>query len=190
MSFRYHICSMSNIENRFAEGADSGQPQAITTDEAVNPGPNGTVPLDQTPAVLDNATSGDQGSAKKLHSRPADVVTGGLEAEKGVPGRPPPLPPYHDAAYTATRPAINSARVVNSPTGGMQVTLDGAGSWSDLARQDATLPADANATTADEKNESSGGVFSFFRSKKGRGHSPKPKERGVLGKEGARVVIG
>ena len=72
----------------------------------------------------------------------------------------------------------------------MQVTLDGAGSWSDLARQDSTLPADANTVAGADKSEGSGGIFGFFRSKKGRGHSPKPKERGVLGKEGARVVIG
>ncbi|KAL7907154.1 serine/threonine protein kinase [Trichoderma velutinum] len=77
---------------------------------------------------------------------------------------------------------------VTSPTGGVQVTLDGGGSWSDLARQDATLPKDA-ATAAEAKNEGSGGMFGFLRNKKGRNNSPKPKERGVLGKEGARVVI-
>lgn len=32
-------------------------------------------------------------------------------------------------------------------------------------------------------------MFGFLKSKKGRNNSPKPKERGVLGKEGARVVI-
>lgn len=82
--------------------------------------------------------------------------------------------------------------MVESPTGGVQVTLDGGGSWSDLARQDATLPTDA-AGIANEPGKSdvgSGGVFGFLSRKKGRGHSPKPKERGVLGKEGARVVIG
>lgn len=82
--------------------------------------------------------------------------------------------------------------MVNSPTGGVQVTLDGGGSWSDLARQDATLPTDATGANNDPsgKQESSGGVFGFLSRKKGRGNSPKPKERGVLGKEGARVVIG
>lgn len=81
--------------------------------------------------------------------------------------------------------------MVGSPTGGVQVTLDGAGSWSDLARQDATLPADANASNEGGKDSgSSGGVFGFLSRKKGRSHSPKPKERGVLGKEGARQVIG
>ncbi|KAH6971952.1 hypothetical protein EDB80DRAFT_591825, partial [Ilyonectria destructans] len=73
--------------------------------------------------------------------------------------------------------------------GGVQVTLDGGGSWSELARQDATLPTDAN-NAADGKNEGSGGKVRFLKSKKGRNNRPKPKERGVLGKEGARVVIG
>jgi serine/threonine kinase 32 len=82
---------------------------------------------------------------------------------------------------------------VGSPTGGVQVTLDGGGSWSDLARQDATLPADAAGGANHDPNgkqEGGGGVFGFLSRKKGRGNSPKPKERGVLGKEGARVVIG
>ena len=71
----------------------------------------------------------------------------------------------------------------------MQVTLEGHGSWSDLARQDATLPTDAS-TTDGGKEPGAGGVFGFLSRKKGRGHSPKPRERGVIGKEGARVVIG
>lgn len=71
----------------------------------------------------------------------------------------------------------------------MQVTLDGGGSWSDLARQDATLPTDAN-TAAEGKVEGSSSMFGFLKSKRGRNNSPRPKERGVLGKEGARVVIG
>ncbi|KAK9780026.1 hypothetical protein SCAR479_03150 [Seiridium cardinale] len=105
-----------------------------------------------------------------------------------APGRPPPLPPY-PTSYT-TRSSQPSGMRVESPTGGVQVTIDAAGSWSQLARQDATLPADANAVNDDKAGGSSGGVFGLFGRKKGRGHSPKPKERGVLGKEGARVIIG
>ena len=69
----------------------------------------------------------------------------------------------------------------------MQVTLDEMGSWSQLAKQDATLPADAKLEVVGHKP--SGGMLSFLGRKKGRGHSPKPQERGILGKEGARVVI-
>lgn len=109
-------------------------------------------------------------------------------AGRAAPGRPPPLPPY-PTSYT-TRSSQPSGMRVESPTGGVQVTIDAAGSWSQLARQDATLPADANAQSEDKSGASSGGVFGLFGRKKGRGHSPKPKERGVLGKEGARVIIG
>jgi serine/threonine kinase 32 len=71
-----------------------------------------------------------------------------------------------------------------SASGGVQMVLDGTGSWSDLAKQDATLPADAKDLTSKPN-----GMLGFFNRKKGRGHSPKPQERGILGKEGARVVI-
>lgn len=115
----------------------------------------------------------------------------------GVPAsRPPPLPPYPQSYTTPVRQGRgngSSSLMVGSPTGGVQVTLDGGGSWSDLARQDATLPTDAAAALgggAGGKDSGGGGIFGLFRGKKGRGSSPKPKERGVLGKEGARVVVG
>ncbi|KAF4776449.1 hypothetical protein HER10_EVM0006303 [Colletotrichum scovillei] len=155
------------------------QPQALTTDEA-------------TPAAM--ATNGGRpmpppGPLRKsssLERRPGS-------SQSGVPRRPvskPPPIPHYPSEYSNQRAAPPAAgKRVTSPTGGMQVTLDGGGSWSDLARQDATLPTDANAIS-EGKSESSSGVFGFLRGKKGRGHSPKPKERGVLGKEGARQVIG
>lgn len=34
------------------------------------------------------------------------------------------------------------------------------------------------------------GMLGFLNRKKGRERSPKPQEAGVLGKEGARVVVG
>ncbi|KAK4234878.1 kinase-like domain-containing protein [Achaetomium macrosporum] len=149
------------------------QPQALTTDEATPaPTTNGSPTPQQPPRSATN------------HQR------------RGPPGRPPPLPPYPQAYTTGANSTARTGRgmVVESPTGGVQVTLDGASSWSDLARQDATLPADAaganNELGGGGKAESSGGVFGFLRGKKGRGNSPKPKERGVLGKEGARVILG
>jgi serine/threonine kinase 32 len=71
--------------------------------------------------------------------------------------------------------------------GGVQVVLGETGSWSELAKQDATLPADAKLVEAGAAKP--GGMLGFLSRKKGRGHSPKPQERGILGKEGARVVI-
>lgn len=80
------------------------------------------------------------------------------------------------------------------------MVLEETGSWSGLADQTTngdTLPNHVNGTSLQNGNGSttgahgntSGGMFSFFSRKKGRERSPKPSERGVLGKEGARVVI-
>ena len=94
-----------------------------------------------------------------------------------------PLSPYQASYNRQQRPTGTRKE---STSGGMQVTLDEMGSWSELAKQDATLPADAKLEVAAKP---SGGMLSFLGRKKGRGHSPKPQERGILGKEGARVVI-
>lgn len=140
-------------------------PQAITTDEAT-----------PVPAV----NGGYQSS-------PLNPSTSN-ESRTGRPVRPAPPPPLQND-FRARHVPIVAGQRMTSPTGGVQVTLDGSGSWSELARQDATLPTDAN-NIGDGKSEGSGGMFGFLKSKKGRTNSPKPKERGVLGKEGARVVIG
>ncbi|KAG8169852.1 hypothetical protein KVR01_000597 [Diaporthe batatas] len=172
---------------------DAQQPQALTTNDArplsqatassntYQAGPG--QPL--APSRSTEANSTPQQHGKGLHNS---------RERKGGPGRPPPLPPY-PSSYTNSKhgkAAGPKGIFVESPTGGVQVTLDGGGSWSDLARQDATLPADAAGAGQEggKVEASSGGVFGFLSRKKGRGNSPKPKERGVLGKEGARVVIG
>ncbi|RYO75097.1 hypothetical protein DL764_010593 [Monosporascus ibericus] len=164
--FDYTLAAITAMQGEGSENAEaSKEPQALTTDGATAaPATNGTTqPVQQTPPV-----------------------PGAVQQE---PTRPPPLRPYPDS-YTnkVTRPS----GVKNSPGGGLSVTIDATGSWSQLARQDATLPADASAVPDDKSggSSSSGGVFGLFGRKKGRGHSPKPKERGILGKEGARQIIG
>lgn len=75
-------------------------------------------------------------------------------------------------------------------SGGMQVTLGETGSWSDLAEKNTTLPAEGkSAAAAGAKNQKSPGMLGFLKGKGTRARSPKPREPGVLGKEGARVVI-
>ncbi|KAK4166486.1 kinase-like domain-containing protein [Cladorrhinum sp. PSN259] len=147
-------------------------------------------------------TTDDATAAPAQHQRPSSNHSQQPQPQQqrkagnsATPIRPPPLAPYPQAYTPSSRPnrAGTGGMIVGSPTGGVQVTLDGGGSWSDLARQDATLPADASGANNDPDGKSdsgSGGVFGFLSRKKGRGNSPKPKERGVLGKEGARVVIG
>lgn len=75
-----------------------------------------------------------------------------------------------------------------SKSGGVQVVLDETGSWSELANQSVTIPVDGLEGIANAKAKPTG-MLAFLGRKKGREKSPKPSERGVLGKEGARVVI-
>ncbi|KAI6781003.1 uncharacterized protein J7T54_003145 [Emericellopsis cladophorae] len=147
--------------------SDEDGPRALTTDEV-------------TPAASPYLVTQDPMTSTGQHS--------GVDGKPVRPQRAaPPLPTAYQTDFT--RKSRSSTNRIASSTGGVQMTLDGSGSWSELARQDATLPTDANAA-ADGKGEGSGGMFGFLKSKKGRNHSPRPKERGVLGKEGARVVIG
>jgi serine/threonine kinase 32 len=76
-----------------------------------------------------------------------------------------------------------------SKGGGFQMVLEEAGSWSDLAEQNSTLPAEGyEALTAKGKTPNTG-MLAFLTRKKGRERSPRPTERGVLGKEGSRHII-
>lgn len=72
-----------------------------------------------------------------------------------------------------------------SQGGGLQVVLDDTGSWSELANRDTNLSAEGK----DNAKHKPSGMLGFLNRHKGRDKSPKPQERGVLGKEGARVVI-
>lgn len=72
--------------------------------------------------------------------------------------------------------------------GGVQVVLNEQGSWSDMANQSQgmVVPSEEQRRT-----ERPSGMLGFLSRKKGRDRSPKgkEKERGVIGKEGARVII-
>ncbi|KAM3499735.1 hypothetical protein MY10362_007028 [Beauveria mimosiformis] len=158
------------------------------TEAGISQYPRHPPPLQPSPADGPRAITTDAA----VPAPPANDVqlvesAGSNEAVYPHPVRAAPMPPNYRSGYVSRRNLSNGNRVMSS-TGGVQVTLDGGSSWSDLARQDATLPIDANTTTV-TKSESSSSMFGFLKSKKGRNHSPKPKERGVLGKEGARVVI-
>lgn len=96
------------------------------------------------------------------------------------PQQPPPPQPQPQRPRGATRKT--------SKSGGVQMVLDETGSWSELADQSSTIPADG-LDTAGGKGKGNSGMLSFLSRKKGRDRSPKPQEPGVLGKEGARQII-
>ncbi|KAL4920818.1 kinase-like domain-containing protein [Aspergillus aurantiobrunneus] len=101
---------------------------------------------------------------------------------------PPPAPNFHRpfAPPPSARPRPTARKT--SKGGGVQMVLEEAGSWSELADQSATLPAEGFDTNNKGKSSNSG-MLSFLSRKKGRDRSPKPQEPGVLGKEGARQII-
>ena len=72
----------------------------------------------------------------------------------------------------------------------MQVVLNEQGSWSDMANASQGMVDETQAQAA-TGNTKPAGMLGFLSRKKGRDKSPKGKqrERGVLGKEGARHVI-
>lgn len=67
------------------------------------------------------------------------------------------------------------------------------GSWSDLNNKNSRASEErgsrSGTSTSGVKNKPNG-MLGFLSRKKGRERSPKPMEAGVLGKEGARVVVG
>ncbi|KKF97460.1 Serine/threonine-protein kinase 32C [Ceratocystis platani] len=81
------------------------------------------------PGSSAQSTRSASGSFSKSGSRPPPVVSNNEIMRKNLAGRR-----------------------IQSSTGGVQVTLDGHGSWSTLARQDATLPADAGGHEKDKEN--------------------------------------
>jgi serine/threonine kinase 32 len=122
-----------------------------------------------------------------------------------------PAPPLPGSPSTAPRPTVapsaprhggqprstsrgnrltpKGARAA-SKSGGIQVTVGPTASWAAVDQSNATLPADSvNGVHGAEGKPHHGILTSFLSRKKGRERSPKPLENGVLGKEGARVVI-
>lgn len=96
-----------------------------------------------------------------------------------VPSFSRPVPPHRPGA---SRKA--------SQSGGIQMILDEAGSWSGLSNHDATLPVDSlEGVGAKDGKSGASGMLGFLNRKKGRDRSPKPQEPGILGKEGARRII-
>jgi serine/threonine kinase 32 len=120
----------------------------------------------------------------------------------------PPIPPIpsdpsarttRTVRYEDTTPSAQPSTSRNQPRprgstrstsmgGGVQVVLNEQGSWSDMANQSREM---VDGERDGKRAERSPGMLGLFSRKKGRDRSPKgkEKERGVLGKEGARVVI-
>ncbi|KAF2092133.1 kinase-like protein [Saccharata proteae CBS 121410] len=111
----------------------------------------------------------------------------------------PPIPtsetfePHADGAPVSySRPIrLRGGTRSTSMGGGVQVVLNEEGSWSEMANQSSAMvkPKEDEAAAAAAAAQKPTGMLGFLSRKKGRDRSPKAKERGVLGKDGARVII-
>lgn len=72
-------------------------------------------------------------------------------------------------------------RKMESSSSGLNFNLNENKSSPELSINEITSPSESATKSTN--------MFSFFTRKKSQGNYPKPKERGVLGKEGARVII-
>lgn len=113
------------------------------------------------------------------------------------PPPPPPLPPTSSPSFSRPLPpmppgSLRQKGPARKPSkgGGVQMVLEEAGSWSELADQSSTLPAEGYEGLLNKgQKPPNSGMLAFLSRKKGRERSPKPTEPGVLGKEGARHII-
>ncbi|OCK75755.1 kinase-like protein [Lepidopterella palustris CBS 459.81] len=129
--------------------------------------PNGSPPLVTTP--MNPPSTADSPSAQRGERGDYFPMDGGDA-----------IPPSFSRPINRQRGSTRST----SMGGGVQVVLNETGSWSEMANQSSAMLSDKNSAM-----EKPTGMLAFLGRKKGRDRSPKAKERGVLGKEGARVII-
>lgn len=113
--------------------------------------------------------------------------TGSPTSQRGERADYFPVDGTENSTPSFSRPMPNNrqrgSQRSTSMGGGVQVVLNETGSWSEMANQSSALVQNPQAA------EKPSGMLGFLSRKKGRDRSPKAKERGVLGKEGARVII-
>ncbi|KAJ4371467.1 Serine/threonine kinase [Neocucurbitaria cava] len=149
-----------------SQDCDLQATRSTTNPRSTTQSPNGSPPL---PTTILNQT-GNTGSPTSQRGERSDYFpTDGSET----------------TTPSFSRPMNNRNRGSQRSTsmgGGVQVVLNEHGSWTEMANQSSALVQNAQA-------EKPSGMLGFLSRKKGRDRSPKAKERGVLGKEGARVII-
>ncbi|KAF1911291.1 kinase-like domain-containing protein [Ampelomyces quisqualis] len=177
--------NQSNSENTPASVTSQpdpwGRPLATNTSQDIDP------QTTRSTATARSATQSLSGSppleaTTLVHIRNADSPS----SHRGERADYFPVNASDKTTPSFSRPMNNRPRGSQRSTsmgGGVQVVLNETGSWSEMANQSSALVQKPQAA------EKPSGMLGFLSRKKGRDRSPKAKERGVLGKEGARVII-
>ena len=112
-------------------------------------------------------------------------------ANENLGGQGPPGPAPHPTAPPQGRQLPRSA--VAPRGGGPQAVTNDEGNALEGLKKKETRASNGNSEAREGGRSTKGkpnGMLGFLTRKKGRERSPKPMEPGVLGKEGARVVVG
>jgi serine/threonine kinase 32 len=156
------------LANTKSQDGELHPTRSTATARSTTQSPNGSPPL---PTAVLNKT-GNTGSPTSQRGEHVDYF--------------PPDGSATTATPSFSRPMLNNrqrgSQRSTSMGGGVQVVLNEHGSWTEMANQSSALVQNA-------QTEKPSGMLGFLSRKKGRDRSPKAKERGVLGKEGARVII-
>ncbi|KAJ9667326.1 Serine/threonine kinase [Coniosporium apollinis] len=180
--------------------------------------PNGSPPLPTSSLAAANNTTTTSSSSINTIPAPTSHPTRDAHEYFPTPptgtnrSASPQQPPASTIASLRSATPPSFSRPMNrqrgstrstSMGGGVQVVLNETGSWSEMANQSSAMVTpgrriggfgDGDEEGGRGKGGGEGGrpngMLGFLSRKRGgRGHSPKARERGVLGKEGARVVI-
>ncbi|KAK0514920.1 hypothetical protein JMJ35_002299 [Cladonia borealis] len=177
------ISSKGSTDDPDLERANTKSQNALTSDS-----PTGSPPMTVSPGARQSTTQSNHSEYYPTNEHPP------------LHSSPPPLPHAQSGTAHQREPPTSHPRNgqrggtrTASKGGGMQVVLDETGSWSDLAHGSTgnqEREGGRSSASVSQQQGKPNGMLGFLSRKKGRQRSPKPMEAGVLGKEGARVVVG
>lgn len=206
--FNYTIAPNDRSPVPTAVGANAPKVRPATKSERNSPtAPNYSRPQTAQPRSIPNSRSQTPGSVNTSgHSARGSPPLPTLDFQPGPTSSPQRdqgtkeqprtrAAARQDPTLPATKPPSSSrpqrprgSTRSTSVGGGVQVVLNEQGSWSDMANQSQGMVAPSEEQRREQRPS---GMLGFLSRKKGRDRSPKgkEKERGVIGKEGARVII-
>lgn len=191
------LAAVGNPEDRLpSNGTNTGSASLHSRQMSQSNSQSGTSPPNFTEKSVPNPTIVPPSAAGPVHEDesaspssqvrpPTTSAPSPISQNPGAPSFSRPLPPL-PANYRHQRGATRKM----SKGGGVQMVLEETGSWSELADQSSTLPAEGYEGLLNKgQKPPNSGMLAFLSRKKGRERSPKPTEPGVLGKEGSRHII-
>lgn len=182
---------VANIQWRLSDAGVSAAAALEGAPELVNSSSQAKGSID-VPRDPESPDSGSETPPIGVHSNNSDYYPAVEQPTVSPPisQMPPTSHPQKQSPTTSPQAQRQRGGTRNvSKGGGVQVTLGETGSWSELAKKNSSLPADATNGAESSKHGKPNGVLGFLSRHKGREKSPKPQEQGVLGKDGARVIV-